>query len=185
MINSVSLNLPDMKCNQIQCENGNTAIKTDYITMPNKHHSRSTGHIILIQKDQRCRICLVDDERDNHYYTAGIIKITWLGLSKGGQMSLHVEQQEYSYIYTSMQTNVQTNKFINVCLLIREVEDFSVCLWVVYLYVILPVNDAVIGFLRTLCLYLCIIHCTLMDRINRNGRHVFVPFKFLLNCNDL
>lgn len=36
------------------------------------------------------------------FYTAGIIKITWLGLSKGGQMSLHVEQQEYSYIYTSM-----------------------------------------------------------------------------------
>lgn len=87
------------------------------------------------------------------------------------------------YIYINV--DQCTNKFINVCLLIREVEDFSVCLWVVYLYVILPVNDAVIGFLRTRCLYLCIIHCTLMDRINRNGRHVFVPFKFLLNCNDL
>lgn len=62
-------------------------------------------------------------------------------------MSLQVVlQQEYSW------TNVQTNKFINVCLLIREVEDFSVCIWVVYLYVILPVNDAVIRFLRTLCL---------------------------------
>lgn len=33
--------------------------------------------------------------------------------------------------------------------------------------------------------YFCIIYCILMDRINRNGRYVFVLFKFLFNCNDI
>lgn len=33
--------------------------------------------------------------------------------------------------------------------------------------------------------YFCIIYCILMDRINKNGRYVFVLFKFLFNCNDI
>lgn len=64
-------------------------------------------------------------------------------------------------------------------------EDFSVCIWVVYLYVIFFVNDVVIRFFRSFCLFLYIIYCILMDRINRNGRYVFVLFKFLFNCNDI
>lgn len=64
-------------------------------------------------------------------------------------MSLHVVlQQEYSCVHQ----NRPMYKFINVCLLIRGVEDFSVCIGVVNLCVILHVNDAVIRFLRTLCL---------------------------------
>lgn len=64
-------------------------------------------------------------------------------------------------------------------------EDFSVCIWVVYLYVIFFVNDVVIRFFRSFCLFLYIIYCILMDRINKNGRYVFVLFKFLFNCNDI
>lgn len=33
--------------------------------------------------------------------------------------------------------------------------------------------------------YFCIIYCILMDRNNKNGRYVFVLFKFLFNCNDI
>lgn len=64
-------------------------------------------------------------------------------------------------------------------------EDFSVCIGVVNLCVIFYVNDVVIRFFRSFCLFLYIIYCILMDRINRNGRYVFVLFKFLFNCNDI
>lgn len=33
--------------------------------------------------------------------------------------------------------------------------------------------------------YFCIIYCILMDRNNKNGRYVFVLFKFLFNCDDI
>lgn len=110
-------------------------------SLPNKHHSRSTGHIILIHKDQRCRYVW--------QMMREIIINIQLGLT-GGTNEFTCSTTTKIQLCTSKQTNVQTNKFINVCLLIREVEDFSVCIGVVNLCVILHVNDAVIRFLRSL-----------------------------------